>query len=336
MKGDLLMKLRLLLANIVFFVIGAIPEHQISAATNYVNDAGKYSYEDMQKDLKQLENEYEERMKVKSLGHSTDGRNIYVVRIGNSKAKKQMIVNASIHGREYLNTYFLMEMVEKYMNEYSKEQQKIGMSYEELFDQVCLYVLPMINPDGVTIAQYGPTKINDKDLRKNVEKKLKGYSYKRWKGNANGVDLNRNFPYGWKKIKNRGVIGSSGIKGKPEAETKVLMKFINNLSNPVANIIYHSSGEVLYWDYNVLGKLRKTMKAIKKTVYSQTKYRPIPKSYLTDPGGGFGDWCVYKKKIASVAIETGRVECPLPKTQYARLYKKNKYLVESITKLFYE
>ena len=59
--------------------------------------------------------------------------------------------------------------------------------------------MPMVNPDGVTISQYGPKKIRNATLRKNLYKIAKGFSFKEWKANARGVDINRNYAEGFNR-----------------------------------------------------------------------------------------------------------------------------------------
>ena len=56
--------------------------------------------------------------------------------------------------------------------------------------------------------------------------------------NANGVDLNRNFPYQWKKIFQLGNEEYSGPTRASEPETKAMMKFIREIQ-PELGIWYH-------------------------------------------------------------------------------------------------
>ena len=54
----------------------------------------------------------------------------------------------------------------------------------------------MVNPDGVTISQYGPKKIRNAKLRSNLYKIADGVDFKIWKANARGIDINRNYAEG--------------------------------------------------------------------------------------------------------------------------------------------
>ena len=71
-------------------------------------------------------------------------------------------------------------------------------------DWVVFYFVPMVNPDGAFISQ---TKTADKNvLQIYARDRAAGYSDEpyeqylaRWKANAAGVDLNRNFDAQWEK-----------------------------------------------------------------------------------------------------------------------------------------
>ena len=100
------------------------------------------------------------------------------------------MINASIHAREWLNTQMIMRMSEQMLREYP--------DYYKRYRKTCIYVLPMDNPDGVTLNQYGLKSIKNKKLRK-ICKKIGHFDL--WKANARGVNLNNNFPSGCKKVK---------------------------------------------------------------------------------------------------------------------------------------
>ncbi|MEO8364559.1 MAG: M14 family metallopeptidase, partial [Ilumatobacteraceae bacterium] len=56
--------------------------------------------------------------------------------------------------------------------------------------------------------------------------------------NANGVDLNRNFPYQWRKIFQLGNEQYSGPSKASEPETKAMIKFMREIK-PEIGIWYH-------------------------------------------------------------------------------------------------
>ena len=149
--------------------------------------------------------------------------------------------------------------------------------------------------------------------------------------------MNFNFPGGWnKKDKSKKPDGISypGEKAASEKETKVMMRFINGLSGLKGALNYHSTGSILYWNYNVEANaaLYQRQSALASKVNSYTKYRLMPKSISTDPNGGLGDWLIYNKKIPNVTVETGTVMCPLPHTQLKRITDQNSELLSWFVK----
>ncbi len=107
------------------------------------------------------------------------------------------------------------------------------------------------------------------------------------------------------------------------------MRFVNSISGLREALNYHSTGSILYWNYNVEGTpaLYDRQKALAEKVNQFTGYRLMPKSISTDPNGGFGDWLIYNKKIPNVTVETGSVMCPLPHAQLGKITRENSSLL---------
>lgn len=295
-----------------------------------VNDKDSvYSYEDMTSDLRGLAGKYKGRVSLTSIGTSEDGRNIWCLRIGRASASRKLVINAGIHAREWLNPLMLMRKSEEILRQYE--------DYRSALSGKCVYVIPMINPDGVTISQSGFGAIRSEKLRKLCQKTKS--SYRTWKGNARAVNLNFNFPGGWnEKGKSQKPDGVTypGEKPASEKETKAMMRFINGLSGLRGVINYHSTGSILYWNYNVEsdGGLYGRQSALAGKIHSFTGYRLMPKSISTDPNGGMGDWIIYNKRIPNVTVETGTVMCPLPHSQLKRITRENGKMLEWFVKSY--
>ena len=273
-----------------------------------------YDYGDMERDLEKLNRKYSGRCELSGIGTTYDKRKIYCLRIGSRYAKKKLVIDAAIHGREWKNTQILMRQTEEMLRDYP--------DFKKRFQNTCIYVLPMDNPDGVTIAQYGYKGIRNKKLRKLVKKA--GHA-KIWKANARGVNLNDNFSAGFtteNKKKKAHYMNYPGKKAGSEKESKALMKFIKK-AEPDVVLNLHSTGSIIYWNFNVEGNLYDKLEKLATKVNSFNKYPLMPKGGSTNGAGGFADWLVYKKGIPSVTIETGNVVCPLPHSQFKKIYKEN-------------
>ena len=144
------------------------------------------------------------------IGSSVQGRPIEAYRFGSGPEEKLIV--AGIHGGYEWNTIQLAEEI------IQRLQENPGL----IPSDVTLYIIPSLNPDG-----------------ENRSRGIHG------RANANGVDLNRNFPAFWqKKWPLDGCWSylpiSSGTSPSSEPETRALMKFIQ-AHQFQALISYHSA-----------------------------------------------------------------------------------------------
>ena len=308
------------------------PPVEVQIPNRIVNTSDRmYSYDDYSQDIGEIARCFPSVAKKEVIGTSYDNRNIYSLIVGNPKAKRQVMIVSTIHAREWLNTMFLMEKVEYLCRNYNKATYK-GKKLASILRDKCLVLVPMVNPDGVTISQYGPKGIHNAILRKRL-KKLPGIrKYKLWKANARGVDINRNFARGW----GRGVAhraGSENFCGKwpiSEKESQALCNYTWTWPNIQVIISYHSMGEIIYYNYGAKKSLQKKINNYAKKIRSLTKYHLLWGSRMKKGDGGFGEWCVYFRKVPSVTPETGTGGCPLKFSQYNRLRNKNKWVLEEM------
>lgn len=298
-----------------------------------------YTYENMAEDLELLALAYPDIVAVTTEGYSADGRAILAVRFGNPLAKQVVFVQAAIHGREYLTTLLVMEQLEAYAKEYDTGGYG-GKTYREIFSEVALVVVPMTNPDGVSVSQFGPESIRSEELRTLVESfyerdgagVTKEYFYKRYKANANGVDLNRNFAYGWEEYGGPSAPSADRYKGTApgsEPETQVLMLLTER--EPVAAAVsYHATGSVLYWDFGQKDEIRERCRSLVETVHAVTGYRIVYAESDKQDEAGYCEWAVGLKGIPEVTIEIGTVAAPLPNSEFEGVWKKNKEVLAAV------
>ncbi len=295
-----------------------------------------YSYGKMLADLEYLQTCYPSLMTVETAGITHDGRNIPVVYFGNRSAGRSILITAATHAREYMTTQLVMKQLEYYCASYDTGSYN-DRKYREIFDNLCIVLVPMVNPDGVTISQYGPDALIREDLRANLNSiyssdvnggftELEQSAYfTHWKANAVGVDLNRNYSPGWEQVNDRPVPSSSLYKGSApfsEPEVQALIKLTESLPNLQLAISYHSYGDLVYWQYGQ----DEPMWTINSNLATHI-------SNLTgcSLGGysneaGFSNWCVLEKQIPSVTVETGTVPCPLPIDQFSYIWEQNRQI----------
>lgn len=291
-----------------------------------------YTYEEMCEDIKLLAYAYPEIVTVSWEGKSADGREIPAVLFGNGEAEQTVFVQAAIHGREHLTSLLVMEQLETYAKAYDTGSYG-GRTYRDIFSEVALLVVPMSNPDGVSVSQLGTEAIRTEELRALVESFYERdgggvtveYFYRRYKANARGVDLNRNFAYGWEEFGGSKVPAADRYKGEmpgSEPETAYLMELTKS-RNTAAALSYHATGSVLYWDFGQTGVLREQCLSFVETVHALTGYRIVYASSEKQDEAGYCEWAVGMEGIPEVTIEIGTVAAPLPISEFAGVWKRN-------------
>ena len=320
---------------------GAGKEEQASAPTptviipEKIVDTSKepYLYTELCEDVQLLEYAYPDIISVSWEGKSADGRDIPAVLFGNPEAEQTVFIQAAIHGREHLTSLLVMEQLETYAKNYETGSYN-GVAYKDIFSGVALLVVPMANPDGVSVSQIGTEAIRSEELRALVESfyerdgagTARAYFYRRYKANANGVDLNRNFAYGWDEYGGTKVPAADRYKGTEpgsEPETKLLMELTKSRNTAVA-LSYHATGSVLYWDFGQTGELREQCLSFVETVHELTGYRIVYASSDKQDEAGYCEWAVGIEGIPEVTIEIGTVAAPLPISEFAGVWERNK------------
>lgn len=238
-----------------------------------------YSYQNMEQDMQKLVEEYSQSsLHLFSIGETVEHRQIRCLRIGPENAERAVMVQASMHAREWLNTQLVMLMAERLLRRYRMDILWEGIPYRQLLRHYAVYVVPMVNPDGVEICQSGK---------------------KRYKANANGVDLNRNYETGFGNGEDHDSMAYyPGKYPGSERETQALMKLVHEI-RPDLVINYHSAGEeIIYQQYF-------------NTLCYMSDMTTYPLHHETGGAyGSFGDWLT-EQGWRWCTIETGFGRAPV-------------------------
>lgn len=299
-----------------------------------VKPVDKYSYDQMAADIQALKQRYGDRITVRVIGTSRDGRDIYDIILGNPKAEKQILMQGAIHAREYMTPLLMMSQLE-YALAYYDSGHYNGRLVGDILKKTAIHFLPMTNPDGVTLSEFGIDAIRSEELKQGIRDcYARDLSLKRtkdsfevyltkWKANAAGVDLNYNFPAGWEELSTTLTAPSyASFKGPApfsEPESRALSALADQYPWAIT-ISYHSQGEVIYWTTSENGA-KMASNTLAEAIAVMTGYRMDN----SDGKGGFKDWMQSKREaVPGVTIEVGRTPCPVPFDEWPAVWKQNK------------
>lgn len=302
--------------SIAFFVV--IINTKVKAA-QIVQTSSIYTYDEMAMDMIELLNMYPSYISVSNIGTSVLGRGIPVIMLGNPEAPHRVLVTAAMHGREYESAQVVMRLVECYASSYSAGQ------LQEVANNTLFCVVPMVNPDGVTIAQSGAVTVVDPGYKDFINKT--GHAAA-WKCNANGVDINRNFNVLWNIVDQHGHVAPSyemfkGYQPESEPETVAIRNYVANGGFSMC-VNYHQAGNVIYAGSELaVPEVNQASLILAQTVSSVnrcpiTKYSKGIPSYAT-----FADYVCGVLGKPSTTIEVGTAYGPAGQKQVASIVKRN-------------
>jgi predicted deacylase len=206
------------------------------------------------------------------IGYSVQGRPLEVYTFGGENRPVRRMIVAGIHGGYEGNTVELAYQLMDYLHDHP----------EVIPNNVTLYILPNFNPDG-----YAAGGKANPDAR----------------ANANGVDLNRNWPDHWQADWSRqGCFAQRILSPGPfpasEPETVALMMFIS-LYKPDALISYHSAALGIF--AGGVPPLKES-ESLAEDIAAITTYPYPPVDMGCVYTGNLTDWAS-SKDIAAVDIE---------------------------------
>lgn len=267
-------------------------------------------------------------LRTETIGGSVQGKALTTVSIGSGE--REVFYNASHHANEWITTPLTLLYLENYADAYAKGGEIAGYSAAELYQKTTLYLLPLVNPDGVDLV-VGFTPQSDSYYRQ--AQALADYYPdipfpSGWKANILGVDLNLGYPAGWEQARRikfaqgytrpgpRDYVGSAPLA---EPENRAVYEFTLR-HEFVLTISYHTQGRVIYWKY--LDYEVPRAEEIVRAFAQASGYLPEETPY----GSGFAgykDWFIQTYLLPGYTVEAGQGVNPLPLSDLPRIYREN-------------
>lgn len=266
-----------------------------------------YTVFDLNRDLSVLE---KQGAKIFTVGYSELGRPIKGVFKGSADGP-QILMQGAIHAREWVTAQLCLLLCEKYAG-------RCG-----------LWCVPMSNPDGAMLAQYGLDSVGDAETRKflyGVNGNAADFSL--WKANARAVDLNVNFNALWGSGKSNITYPAPANYIGPypfsESESRALAALTDRV-RPRYTLSYHARGRVIYYGFDGLDP----DPSVKYVASAATGYPAVTSE---GSAGGYKDWFVLTAKRAGLTVEVGSDATPYAElqTELGQMLEQNSGLLEAL------
>ena len=278
-------------------VVGLVPLLGLDGCTNK-NDPGSagatsyHSYNHMTGVLAEIEFQHHDIARLFSIGTTTEGRDIWAIKISSNAAqdesKPAVLIVGGQHAREWITVEVPLHLARYLIDHYSSDPE-----VSRIVNNVEIWIVPMANPDG---HEY--SRVQDRLWRKN----------RRDNGDGSfGVDPNRNYDYMWGA--GVGLVSSNpradtyqGPTAFSEPESRALRDLV--LSRHFRAIVdYHSYAQAIAYPSNSPQMHERAqiiaafISAVHGRTYTASSYEPPLFS------GGLVDWAYGVVHIDAYLIE---------------------------------
>lgn len=292
-----------------------------------VQTNNNYTYEIMKSDIYELNITYP-FLQVQNIGFSILGKQLPIIRLG--RGEKEVFYSASFHANEWITSVILMKFIEDYCIAYTNKSNLFGYNVRNLFSTVSIYIMPMVNPDGVNLVT-GAYSINSSIYRsfQNISNNYPNIPFPNgWKANFKGVDLNLQFPAGWEQA--RRIKYSQGFTSPaprdfvgygPLTEPESLAIYNFTLSHNFRLVLsYHTQGQEIYWNFQNINPPRGFAIGTRFANASGYTLANVP---FNSSFAGYKDWFIQDYNRPGYTIEAGIGQNPLPISQFNEIYNDN-------------
>ena len=267
-------------------------------------------------------------LNLSSIGSTVLGKTIQCIRFGTGQ--KEVFYCGSTHANEWITTVLLMKFLENLSKSYVNNINIFGYNARELYNNISLYIVPMINPDGVDLVTGLLTENSWAYMNaQRISNSFPDIPFPNgWKSNIEGIDLNLQFPAGWEQAKE--IKYSQGFNkpaprdfvgyGPLTAPESVALYNFTLQHNFNLMITYHTQGRVIYYQYQNQTPTGSQELANTFAELSGYSIEQVPES---SSFAGYKDWFILYYNKPGFTIEVGIGTNPIPISQFAGIYREN-------------
>lgn len=229
-------------------------------------------------------------------GHSVEGRPLYRFDFG-TPGQPVVLLTALIHGLEVIGSVSLFHILDSLLRKNRRTR--------DLMDAFHVVVVPVVNPDA---------------FHRNMDRLSRGWPATR-RTNANGVDLNRNFPAPMGDRPRHPFSGSTmrlsphyrGTHPFSEPETQVLRDVVAEV-RPTVSVGFHSFGNLLLYPWGFSKQPNRRARQYRRLGLPFVRgtrripYRIKQASHFYPTVGDLDDWLDAEHGALALTVEVGGLD----------------------------
>ncbi len=260
------------------------------------------------------------------LGQTAFGRPLRTLVFGTGP--RRVLYTAAHHANEWITAYILLKFAEDLAE--NIDGSLGGQRVRELAEQVTIYMVPLMDPDGVDLITGAiPEGTFQYELAQGLSDNYPNIPFPDgWKANLLGVDLNLQYPAGWLQAREikfsqgytrpgpRDYVGRSPLS---QLESRALYGYTEAI-DPALVLAFHTQGKEIYWqfrDIQVPGARELGEEFARLSGYTLAD-TPYNSSFA-----GYKDWFIQQFRRPGYTVEAGSGINPLPLTQFDEIYRDN-------------
>ena len=267
-------------------------------------------------------------MRSERLATTAFGRPISTLVVGNGPRK--VVYSAAFHANEWITTLILLTFARQWGEAIVSGGEIAGQNARELKDKVTIYMVPLVNPDGVDLVTGAISPESPEyALATALSENYPNIPFPSgWKANLLGVDLNLQFPAGWMQAREikftqgftrpgpRDYVGRAPLD---QVESRAMEGYTQAI-DPALVLAFHSQGEEIYWQFDDIfvpgaRELGERLAQVSGYALADTPYN--------SSFAGYKDWFIKTYRRPGYTVEVGRGENPLPIEQFPEIYQAN-------------
>ena len=242
---------------------------------------------------------------------------------------RKVIYSAAHHANEWITALLILKFAEDLAQAIADGTEILGVPGTEIAREATIYMLPMVDPDGVDLVVGAITEGPQYRQAQRIAEQFPQIPFPSgWKANLLGVDLNLQYPAGWLQAREikfmqgfdrpapRDYVGRAPLDQKESRALAGYTEFID----PELVLAFHSQGKQIYWKYQdiEIPGARELGEIFAKRSGYTLEDTPYASGFA-----GYKDWFILRFQKPGYTVEVGAGENPLPLSQFPEIYADN-------------